>query len=104
MAKRKITVTVDEELVDAARRLGVESLSSVVNSALAEHVDRAARRAALGALLDEWDAKFGPVDDETLAWAEDAFDELDQMMVPSGPLETTSPDSQSTTRPARGAA
>lgn len=104
MAKRKITVTVDEELVDEARRLGVESLSSVVNAALAEHVDRAARRAALRDLLDEWDAKYGPVDDETLAWAKDAFDELDQAIVPSGPLDLPPPESEPTTKPARGAA
>ena len=41
MAKRKITVTVDEELVDLAHAFGEEKLSAVVNTAwLAEHVER----------------------------------------------------------------
>src|SRR5437588_515329 len=44
MVKRKITVTVDEELVDLARQLGDETLSGVVNQALAAHVDRLAVR------------------------------------------------------------
>ena len=42
MAKRKITVTVDEELVDLAHAFGEEKLSVVVNAALAEHVERLA--------------------------------------------------------------
>jgi hypothetical protein len=77
MAKRKITVTVDEELVDAVHTLGAESLSSVVNAALAGEVDRRARAAALGRLLSEWDEVFGPVDDATRAAAASAFDDLD---------------------------
>lgn len=40
MAKRKITVTVDDDLVEAVQRLGAESLSSVVNAALARDVER----------------------------------------------------------------
>ena len=40
MAKRKITVTVDEGLVEQAQRLGVDSLSAVVNEALTAHVER----------------------------------------------------------------
>ncbi|MGH2706691.1 MAG: type II toxin-antitoxin system CcdA family antitoxin [Actinomycetota bacterium] len=53
MAKRKITVTVDEDLVELARRLGVETLSGVVNEALAAHLERLARRAALRQLLED---------------------------------------------------
>lgn len=77
MAKRKITVTVDEQLVDLARRLGVETLSGVVNDALAAHVERLGRRAALGELLNAWDANLGPVSAEATASAGDAFDQLD---------------------------
>jgi hypothetical protein len=77
MAKRKITVTVDEDLVDAIRAEHGESLSAVVNAALAEEVDRRARRAALGRLLAEWDAAAGSVSPEATAMAEAAFDELD---------------------------
>jgi post-segregation antitoxin (ccd killing protein) len=54
MAKRKITVTVDEELVDLAHAFGEEKLSAVVNTALAEHVERLGRLATLRQLLDRW--------------------------------------------------
>ncbi|MFE3444758.1 type II toxin-antitoxin system CcdA family antitoxin [Nocardia sp. NPDC059180] len=77
MAKRKITVTIDEEVVEQARKLGDSHLSAVVNAALAEHVERMARNAALGDLLDGWDDEFGPVSDEDAQYAEDAFAELD---------------------------
>lgn len=77
MAKRKITVTVDEELVAQAHLLGVESLSAVVNQALAAHVERLARRAALRQLLDNWERELGPVSDVAAAEARATFDELD---------------------------
>lgn len=77
MAKRKITVTVDEEIIEEARRLGVDNLSAVVNEALAAHVERAARRAALRELLDTWEEKFGPPSEEDMAEARAAWDEAD---------------------------
>lgn len=77
MAKRKITVTVDEELVDSVRSLGIESLSSVVNTALSSEVERRARAAALERLLEEWDVRLGPVSDDAAARAREAFDDLD---------------------------
>lgn len=77
MAKRKITVTVDEAIIEEAQRLGVENLSAVVNEALAAHVDRLGRRAALGQLLDDWDRELGPVPEAAMADARAAFDELD---------------------------
>ena len=77
MAKRKITVTVDEELVAAAQTLGAASLSSVVNEALAQEVDRRARAAALSHLLADWDAAHGSVDPAEAAWAAAVFDDLD---------------------------
>lgn len=76
MAKRKITVTVDEELVEVLRQLDAGSISSVVNNALTEHVEKLGRLKALGMMLDEWDREFGPVDDPALeADARAAFDE-----------------------------
>lgn len=77
MAKRKITVTVDEDLVDSVRSFGVESLSSVVNAALSSEVERRARAAALERLLQEWDTRLGPVSDDAAARAREAFDDLD---------------------------
>lgn len=81
MAKRKITVTVDEGLVDTVQALGAESLSAVVNEALAHEVERRARAAALGRLLAEWDATYGPVAPEAAAAAAAAFDDLDAVAV-----------------------
>lgn len=77
MAKRKITVTVDEDVVDQVQRLGAGNLSAVVSAALTEHVDRLARRAALGELLESWDRDLGPVDPSATEAARSAFDELD---------------------------
>lgn len=95
MAKCKVTVTVDEGLVDAVQALGAASLSAVVNDALAAEVDRRARAAALGRLLAEWDAAYGPVSDEAAAEATAAFDDLDG---------TAAPLASSTPRRRRGAA
>jgi hypothetical protein len=44
---RKITATVDEELVDLAHEFGEEKQSAVVNTALAEHVEQLGRLATL---------------------------------------------------------
>jgi hypothetical protein len=75
MAKRKITVTVDDELVDGqAHTFPGESLSGFVNTALRAEHDRRARRAALRVILDEWEASLGPADPATQAWAAAAFD------------------------------
>lgn len=84
MAKRKITVTVDEALVDEARALGETSLSAVVNRALADHLDHLARLRALGDLLDRWDAEFGPLSEEQLAMGEALFDEAEGLPPKSG--------------------
>lgn len=77
MAKRKITVTVDAELIDDARRLGVETLSGLVNEALGAHVERMARLEALRDLLRGWDEALGPVPEEEMAAARGLFDHLD---------------------------
>jgi hypothetical protein len=78
MAKRKITVTVDEELVEAVQG-GVEPLSSVVNAALAREVERRARAAALRRVLAGWDDTYGPVSDAVADAARRAFDDLDAL-------------------------
>jgi Post-segregation antitoxin CcdA len=83
MAKRKITVTVDETLIETVQDLGNLNLSSVVNEALRRHVDRLARRNALGQLLDSWDSEFGPVSEESSSAASAAFDDLDAGSVAS---------------------
>lgn len=70
-------MTVDSELVDEARRLGVETMSSVVNDALALHIERLARRDALHDQLRMWDEAHGPVSDEELAAARRMFADAD---------------------------
>lgn len=74
MAKRKITVTVDEDLLTDAQTAPGESLSGFVNVALRAEHERRARRTALQVLLDQWDSEHGPVDAETRVWASAAFD------------------------------
>ena len=96
MAKRKITVTVDEALVEAVHALGAESLSGVVNAALAQEVERRARSAALAHMLAEWDEAFGPVDEQAMGAAVAAFDDIDAV-APAG-------DPPSPRRRRRGAA
>lgn len=76
MAKRKITVTVDADLVDELRA-GEEAMSAVVNQALAPHSERRARQVALGDLLAKWESRLGPVDEAAVAAAREAFDEAD---------------------------
>ena len=84
MAKRKITVTVDDDLVEFVRGESDESMSAVVNAALASHVDKLRRRAALAALLAGWDETLGPVSAEDAAAAAAAFDDLDAGTAPPG--------------------
>jgi len=76
MAKRKITVTVDEELVQMAHELGEDKLSTVVNAALASHVERLGRLASLRELLARWDAELGEVPRDVQEDARAAFDEF----------------------------
>ncbi|MGW6426473.1 hypothetical protein ACWF82_27690 [Nocardia sp. NPDC055053] len=44
----------------------------------AEQVERMARNAALGELLDGWDSEFGPVSDDDMRYAATVFDEFDR--------------------------
>lgn len=60
-----------------ARPWSEEELSAVVNTALAEHVERLGRLATLRQLLDRWEAQAGPVPPDVRADAAAAFDEAD---------------------------
>jgi post-segregation antitoxin (ccd killing protein) len=76
MAKRKISVTVDEELLELANDSGTP-VSTLVNAALAEHLDRLARHAALGDLLERWESLLGPIDEDERASLRASFAEAD---------------------------
>ena len=77
MAKRKVTVTIDGELLDLLRDQGAENVSAAINEALTEHAEKVGRLAALRSQLDRWDAEFGPVSAKAALEARRAFDELD---------------------------
>ena len=77
MAKRKITVTVDEDVLDNLRLLGADNVSGVVNEAVRAHVDRLARLAALQSWVADWESGYGPISPEAAAEAEADLDALD---------------------------
>src|SRR6267142_1850298 len=72
--KERVTVTLDRALVEAANaavaagRAG--SLSAWVNVALAEHVAKERRLAALSDLLAEYEAEYGEITPAELAMRE----------------------------------
>jgi Arc/MetJ family transcription regulator len=82
MAKRKITVTIDDSVLTAMELLGVENLSATVNAALVAELETLGHRASLGELLAQWDSAHGPVSEADRNAAAAAFAELDG--VPSG--------------------
>lgn len=82
MAKRKVTVTIDAEVLDLLRDQGAENVSAAVNAALADHAERVGRLAALRSQLDRWDHEFGPVPAKVAEEARRAFDELDSVHAP----------------------
>jgi hypothetical protein len=77
MAKRKITVTVDDSVIEGIEAMGITNLSSVVNAALTAELHTVGHRLALQSLLDGWDRTYDNVADEDLLAARRAFDELD---------------------------
>src|SRR5438874_11379725 len=69
--KERITVTLDRTLVDAANAAvaagRADSLSAWVNLALAEHVAKERRLAALSKMIAEYETDFGVITPEELA-------------------------------------
>ncbi len=82
MSKRRITLSLDTEIVEALEAAGGRSVSAVANDALAEALEAIAHRAALQRWLDELDEKYGSPDAETIA-AADAF--LDSVFTDDAP-------------------
>lgn len=71
MSKTRVTVTIDDKLVEAAKKYAAdESLSSWVAKAIAkaveEHESREQRMAALDDAIAFYEAKFGPMTDEEM--------------------------------------
>ena len=59
--KRKVSITLDEDLV-AELEAGDDGLSASVNAALRAHLEKRRRHQALGDMLRRLDAEFGPLD------------------------------------------
>jgi Arc/MetJ-type ribon-helix-helix transcriptional regulator len=53
MSKRRITLTLDEDVVEALRTVGGDSMSAVANDALREALERRAHQAAVLEWLEE---------------------------------------------------
>ena len=71
MHKQRVTVTVDEELLEAASSAVSEgharSVSEWVGEAMAQRRDRDARLAVMRRLLHEYEAEHGFISDEEIA-------------------------------------
>src|SRR5580693_8312112 len=65
-AKRKVSVSLDEDLV-AELEAADEALSGQVNEAIRAEVERRRRNRLLTAMLDSLDAQYGPVDEALIA-------------------------------------
>lgn len=69
--KRRLTVTVDPELVEAANRAvargSADSLSAWVNVALTDRARHDEQLARLGASIAEYEAEFGEITTEEIA-------------------------------------
>jgi post-segregation antitoxin (ccd killing protein) len=62
-AKRKVSVSLDEDLVEELER-AEQNLSAQVNQAVREELGRRRRERLLVELLDQLDAEHGPVDEQ----------------------------------------
>lgn len=73
MGTRKLSVTVDEELVEELQgRVGVRGVSGFVTRAIRHELERA----QLGELLAELEAELGPPDRAMMAEAGELFDAI----------------------------
>jgi hypothetical protein len=72
--KRRVTLNLDEDVVEALEAVGGRSMSSVANDALREALELAAHRLALREWLDELDDKHGAPSPEQFAAAKALVD------------------------------
>lgn len=70
MKKRRVTLNLDEDVVEALEAVVGRSMSAVANEALREALELEAHRAALLEWLDELDEKHGGASDEQLTAAD----------------------------------
>ncbi len=78
MAKRKLTITIDDDLYDDLQSTSSDNVSAMVNDALRQQLKLRNQMRALKSLLDEWEERLGPIPAEAIAEADALFDELDR--------------------------
>ena len=76
MSKRRITLTLDEDLLEALTHTGRRSLSAAVNASLRRAIDSENHRKAALAWLGELDAKYGSASPAEQAENEAFLDEI----------------------------
>lgn len=74
----KITVSLPDALVAAARRAVREGQAASVSSYVANAMSSFQGRDTLQDMLDEMDAIYGPVGEEAMAWAREVTDRVDR--------------------------
>jgi hypothetical protein len=77
MKKRRITLNLSEDVIEALEAIGGRSLSVIADDALSEALASRAHRAALLNWLDELDAEHGAPDAQTLAAADALLDNVE---------------------------
>lgn len=76
MQKRRVTLSLDEDIVEALEGIEARSLSAAANSALRQSISGEAHRQALLRWLDELDAAHGRPTEADLARADEIIDEM----------------------------
>lgn len=76
MKKRRVTLSLDEDVVEALEAIGGRSMSAVANDALREALELEAHRRALLRWLDELNERYGAPTPEDYAWADEVLDEV----------------------------
>lgn len=76
MSKRRVTLTLDEDLVEAFQQREGRSLSAVVNAVLREEIESENHRKAAMRWLEDLDAKYGKATPEESAEIEAWLDEI----------------------------
>jgi hypothetical protein len=89
--KKRITLNLDEDIVEALQARGGRSLSAAANDALREAIADDAHRAALLEWLGELDAEHGAPTPEQLAAADALLDAVERGEPVDGPA-TGRPD------------
>jgi Arc/MetJ-type ribon-helix-helix transcriptional regulator len=78
MNKRRVTLNLDADVVEALKAVGGDSMSAVANEALREALESAAHRAALLEWMDELNEKYGAPTQEQLDEADAFLDALER--------------------------